>query len=318
MYRFHPRDLWKGWVVLVWLFWTGARVVVADPFVPGLGTKVSEVGDDFEDERWEYYFNNPKSSQDIDRAERYPTGEAANGRWYEGLKRGHPDIIKRVPTPANGLPGSRGSLLLQSLNTGVPGAPRYRLGQDDFIADVNYRLGGVIPVSRAPSVVVRVFLPPVDRWEDRTGTHFGLRASLRAAGAGSRDGSTSSANRPVPEVYWVGMFIDFESKGNGRPHDYAYFRLRADYWGNDFRSRQITTTGWWTLGLSFSPDGMVHFYARPGVEALTEADRLTSEYPYGLRANSLRTFFFNVCSGDDGRSWSTPWVLDDPTVYVLR
>ncbi len=39
----------------------------------------------------------------------------------EGMKRGQPDLIKRVPTPPGGLPGSQGSLLLRSLSTGIPG-----------------------------------------------------------------------------------------------------------------------------------------------------------------------------------------------------
>jgi hypothetical protein len=28
-------------------------------------------------------------------------------------------------------------------------------------------------------------------------------------------------------------------------------------------------------------------------------------------------FFFNVANWDDGHSWSTPWVIDDPKVYAI-
>ena len=31
--------------------------------------------------------------------------------------------------------------------------------------------------------------------------------------------------------------------------------------GQDFAGPHITTPGWWTLGMSFSPDGQVHYYA---------------------------------------------------------
>jgi hypothetical protein len=66
--------------------------------------------------------------------------------------------------------------------------------------------------------------------------------------------------------------------------------------------------------MSFTPDGAVHYFARPGVDDLTASDRITSQYPYGYRAEHLDTFFFNVCSGDNGK-WSTPWIIDDAALY---
>ena len=88
-----------------------------DIVVPGTGVQLTQVGDDFEDEGWDFIPNNPKSSEDIDEKQRMPMGKSTNGRWYEGAKRGHPDIVKRVPTPPGGLDGSEGSLLLKSLQT---------------------------------------------------------------------------------------------------------------------------------------------------------------------------------------------------------
>jgi len=295
-----------------------AGSVRAAPVVPGTGKKVKNVGDDFEDEGWRYTLNSPKSTRNIDEYERTPSGESENGRWYEGMKRGHPDIARRVETPAKGLPGSTGSLLLRSLWTGVPGRPSYQMQQDDFIADVNYRLGAKIPVDRTPSVVVRVFLPPVDTWEDRTGPHFGFRTSLTTTVTTPPRGLLFSSSRREEETYWTGMFIEFQSKTDGHKHDYAYWRLRADQDGNDFRSKQITMTGWWTIGMSITPDGMAHCYASPGVDNLTAEDHLASYYPYGYSAEYFKTFFFNVCNGDDGKTWSTPWVIDDPAVYIVR
>jgi hypothetical protein len=190
--------------------------------------------------------------------------------------------------------------------------------QDDFIADVIYRLGTGIPVSRSPSVVFRIFLPPVDTWENRTGPHFGFRTSLLTTVNKPSGFLLFSSSRQKTETYWTGMFIDFESETDGYKDDYAYLRLRADEWGNDFRSKQITITGWWTMGVSVSPDGMVHYYASPGVDNLTPEDHLTSQYPHGYRAEEFKTFFFNVCNGDDGETWSTSWIIDDPKVYVVR
>ena len=62
----------------------------------------------------------------------------------------------------------------------------------------------------------------------------------------------------------------------------------------------------------------LHYFASPGVDDLTAADHIGSAYPFGRKAERLRTFFFNVCNGDDGRTWSTPFVVDDPSVYVVR
>jgi hypothetical protein len=286
--------------------------------VPGTGRLITQVGDDFEDGNWRFLPNGPKSTRDIDGRDHKPQAGAANRRWYEGIKRGHPDLIQRVATPAGGLIGSKASLLLRSLHTGIPGRPSFTMQQDDFIADVRYRLGTAIHVTRSPNVIVRVFLPPVNTWENRSGPQFGFRAALETTLARPRPRVDLASTQQKREIYWPGMFIDFQSETDGHGDDYAYLRLRCDQNGNDFRANQITATGWWTFGISVTPDGMVHYYARPGVEPLTARDRITSHYPYGYRAEWFKTFFFNVCNGDDGRSWSTAWVIDDPMVYVVR
>ena len=287
----------------------------ADELVPGRGTQLKAVGDTFEDASWEYVYNLPKSTRNLDSDVRVPTGIAANSRWYEGVKRGQPDIIRRVPTPAGGLPGSYGALLLQSRQTGIPGKPSYEMQQDDFIADVHERVDGWIPVSRGPSAVVRVFLPRTAKWENRSGPHFAFRVAVTHSIPAT--GLFTFGSRKKSQTYWPGIFIDFESKTDGnQSHDYAQLRLRGDADGDDFVGLDISTTGWWTLGISCTRDGQIHYYARPGVEPLTARDHLASTYPYGFRAEYFKTFFFNVCSGDDGRTLSTPWIIDDPAVFV--
>lgn len=81
----------------------------AEPLVPGTGQKLPQVGDDFEDPQWGFVQNLPKSSEEQDEQKRLPTGKSTNGRWYEGIKRGHPDFMRQVPTPEGGLPGSQGA-----------------------------------------------------------------------------------------------------------------------------------------------------------------------------------------------------------------
>jgi hypothetical protein len=285
--------------------------------IPGTGQKIEQVGDDFEDPEWEYLHRLPKSTKNINGFEGGAGGESKNGRWYEGLKRGQPDHIRRVPTPPGGLPDSEGSLLLMSMNTGIPGRPSGNVHQDDFICDINYKLGGSIPVWQAPSVVVRVFMPPVDKWEKRTGPTFALRAAVDSTTRRSANGYFTRAN-VERETYWPGIFIEFDSrKTTGLAYDSAHFRIRADEGGGDFKGPQITETGWWTLGMSFTPDGRVHYYIRQGLEPLTEEDRVASNYPYGFRCERFSTFFFNVCSPDNGRTWSTPWIVDDCEAYYI-
>ena len=71
-----------------------------EPLVPGTGEFIAKVGDDFEDPNWGYKYNNPKNSQELDGEARNPGGYSLNRRWFEGPLRGHPDLLKRVPTPA--------------------------------------------------------------------------------------------------------------------------------------------------------------------------------------------------------------------------
>jgi hypothetical protein len=293
------------------------------PVVPGTGSEIVGVADDFEDPSWSYTKRDPKSTEDIDENQRGPMGRSNNGRWYEGIKRGHPDIVQRVSTPTGGLEGSEGALLLKSKFTGIPGRPSNKMHQDDFVANVQYRLKRKINVAEAPSVTSRVFLPPVAEWEKRSGPHFGFRLALETTAMVDKEVGIGIFKRTKEEmgneVYWPGMFVEFESKHKTHNEsDYAYWRIRSNRRGGDFRGPQITTTGWWTVGMSVTPDGMVHYYASPGVDNLSEEDYITSQFPYDYRCERFRTFFYNVCSADDGRRWSTAFIVDDPKVFVLR
>lgn len=286
--------------------------------VPGTGRQLIEVGDDFEDENWGYVFQNPKSTENIDDQRRQPAGYSSNGRWYEGIKRGHPDVIRRVKTPAGGLSGSKAALELISLKTGIPGRPSYKLQQDDFICASHTRIG-TLSVSRQPSAVTRVYLPPFEEWENRSGASFAFRLSLVTTITKPGRGIFKIGHKKESELYWPGMFLCFNPKEQTRQQtDSAYIRIRGGTPGGDFKGMDIQKLGWWTLGMSVSRDGKVHYYAKPGVEDLTARDHITSQFPYGYRAEKFKTFFYNVCNGDDNRTWSTKWVIDDPKLYVTQ
>lgn len=288
--------------------------------VPGTGKQLTEVGDDFEDPAWTYHANLPKvyNREDETYGKNYPLGKSENGRWYEGQIRGQPDSVRRVETPVGGLPGSTGALALKSMRTGSA-RPGFKQQQDDFIGDISRRVG-TLPVGRSPSIVTRVWFPPIDEWENRTGCHFAFRMGLQTNPRSRQRGGIRYDK--FEGIYWPGMFVHMDSKegkgATGREYDSAHFWIKATDDGRAMRGPQITQTGWWTLGMSLTPDGRVHFYAKPGVDDLTIEDHIGSSYPFGYRAERLRSFFYNVCSGDDGRTWSTEVIVDDPQVFVAR
>lgn len=310
-------------IVVGTLIASGAGPAWAQGVVPGTGERIREVGDDFEDPQWEYIPSLPKSSTNIDGQSREPAGVSTNNRWYESTYRGQPDVIQRVATPPGGIPGSEGALLMRSVRTGVPHYYSYKVQQDDLLMNVGGTLGGYLPLEWNPSFVVRVYLPPFEEWENRTGSSFGIRADCVGTSWDTKKTGfflfSSTRRVQTSEPYWPGFFIQFNNKADSQAEkDSAVILIRGDHNGHEITGPQITEPGWWTFGMSFTPDGRVHYYASPGVDDLTAADHITSQFPYGSRCQRLNTFFFNVVNHDNGRSWSTPWIIDDPAVYFIR
>ncbi len=279
----------------------------ATPFVPGTGEFLADCCDDFEDVYWSYKYYHPKSSYEQDDRQRSPGGRSGNGLWHEGGKRGTPDLVQRVPTPEGGIEGSTGAMMIATRYSGVPGSISNAQQQDDLLMMVNRKLGRSIPISWQPSVSVRVYLAPFEKWERRNGPSWGMRCDCQGR---KPDGS--------PDQYWPGMFLLFHP-GNERTGtvDHAQLTIRADKFGRDMRSIDINEPGWWTFGMSFTADGQVHYFASQGVDDLTEDDYLTSSLPYSYHCLSMNNFFFNVVNWENGRNWSTTWILDDPKVFVI-
>lgn len=293
----------------------------SQPVVPGTGQKVAEVGDDFEDAAWEYTHNLPKSSSNLDRDPRYPTGTSANARITEGAYRGAPDVIRRIDTPAGGLPGSKGALFLASRETGIPGRITNEMQQDDLIVEVGNRIGGYVTPDWYPNFMCRVCIPPFEKWEQRTGSHFGMRADVEGP----------KINRPQSrrfffanssfemENYWPGIFIQFNRKADGHEKDHAVFVIRGDELGHDFvAGPKLEEPGWYTIGMSFTPDGRTHYFGKRGVGPLTSADLLSSQTPYGSPCRKFNAFFFNSVNNDDGKTWSTGFAIDDIEFFYSR
>ena len=235
-------------------------------------------------------------------------------------KRGSPDVVKRVETPAGGLAGSTGSLYLRTRDCGIPGHPGNKQAQDDFILSAR-----PVAVGYSPNFVVRVYLPEFKDWEQRQGVSFGIRAGLQGmmtkqkpASLGKRffrGSKTESVTEMEP--YYPGFFIAFNPlKANpAYKEDHAQILIRSDGNGHEVAGPKITQTGWWTFGMSVTSDSRCHYYAHAGIADLTAGDHIYSSLPYGIRGDHFNTIFFNVCSADNASSWSTPWIIDDPKVY---
>jgi hypothetical protein len=296
------------------------------PVVPGTGTYIDWVGDTFEEPEWGFIHNLPKSSKETDEQTRFPRGYSNNGRWFEGPERGHPDLLKVVPSPPGALQGSHNSLLVRTRDSGVPGYHNRKVEQDDLIVDCVARLGGTIPVREIPSAVVRVYLPPAEQWENRTGPHFGFRCTTNCIVTKTEEQQRGRfRNRPRTyeerDPYWPGIWIHFQRATDPNVTvDSAFLAVRGNTRGHDFKALEIPQEqfGWWTLGLSVTGTGMIHYYASPGVDDLTEDDYLTSQYPYSRQAERFETMFFNYCNRNDGKTWSTPFLIDDPRLYVVH
>ncbi|MBS0205855.1 MAG: hypothetical protein JSS49_23385 [Planctomycetes bacterium] len=299
----------------------GWQAPVQAQIVPGTGHQLTELTDDFEDESWSFVLNLPKASTNIDKVDRQPAGYSTNGKWFESTYRGTPDFVKRIETPEHGLPGSKGAMALQTLYSGIPGQLSHKFQQDDLIANVSQKLGHMIPATWTPSYVVRVYVPPFEQWEQRVGSSFGYRADCQTIinkptkiGKFFRTGGTSKEI----EQYWPGFFIQFNGKNHPQytTQNTATILIRSGERGEDIPGPVILQPGWWTLGMTITSDGKVHYYGHPGVANLTSKDHLYSNYPYGYKCLQTSTFFFNVVNQDDGRTWSTRWIVDDPKVYV--
>jgi hypothetical protein len=284
-----------------------ASVRAGTPFVPGTGDFLADCSDDFEELNWSYTLKLPKSSSEQDESSRPPGGFSNNRLWHEGALRGTPDVVKRVAPPAGGIEGSSGALLFATKYSGIPGRPSGKQQQDDLLMKFDRKLGRSISMQWQPSCTVRVYLPEFDQWEQRNGPSFGMRADCRG-------------RKPSGEMepYWPGMFWLFR-KANGKkiPEDFAQLTIRSGPRGNDIRSLKAMEPGWWTMGMSFTSDGQVHYYASPGVDDLTSDDYLASYFPYNNRCVSFNNFFFNVANMDNGRSLSTRWIIDDPKVFAI-
>ncbi len=146
-------------------------------------------------------------------------------------------------------------MLMRTLYSGIPNQVDGERQQDDLIGNTSSGIGGFVPVSWRPSVVVRVYLPPFDNGKSEPE----LRSPCGPIAADGR------SRKDELEAYWPGIFIQFMYNEPRKQPNAALLVIRGRDSGHDFSGPMIKEPGWWTLGMSFSPDGQVHYYAHAGV-----------------------------------------------------
>ena len=220
--------------------------------------------------------------------------------------------MQRVPTPEGGLEGSAWSLLMASKATGIPGKLTRKGEQDDVFMSVNARIGHLLsPVlARARASSCALTSRPFEEWEDC--------APARSFGpAGARTTRGKKQDKDETEPYWPGIFVNFKRPADRFKNEApAYWVIRASNPGGDYRSLPIKESGWYTLGMSFTGDGMIHYYIRQGVGDLTASTRVASQFPYIFQCLYVIDVFFDIFGSNDGQTWTTGWIIDDPAVYL--
>ena len=256
-----------------------------------------EVGDDFEDPKWNYIANLPKSSENIDRQARLPGGVSANGRWFEPQMRG-------APTSSASCKRRRRHSRQQRLDDDADAVVgRSRPGQFQAAAGRFRRRCRL--ENRLDS-----HLPSAERGR------ASLFAAVRQMGKADRQFVRLSRLRPYHEVDSCSCWGRHETKGDiflarhvhlllqpgrfRRKEDSAQFIIRADQMGQDVAGPRITKGDcWYTLGMSFGANGQVNYYVRQGVENLTAKDHVASYFAYGDECRAIRIVLLRP--GEHGR-----------------
>ena len=317
--------------ILLWgilAFLSLASAAWADP-PPGSGRRLDRYSDTFEEPGWNYNDNNPKlHNQYHDPGSGWtnaipdrnaPLGVSVNGKWQEGTVRGHPDIVERTNTPRRGPSGSRYALRLRTRNSGTPGLTEGTVQQDDLLlSSATDNLLSNLPLGNGLSVVTRIYLPKLKKWEKRQGYHMGFRVSVSGHKAGATPGSQN---------YWPGIWFWLKQDEDGN-NEHFRLVLRANNEGQDVMAteKKYTRTGWWTIGMTFNRDGSMSYYASPGVDDLTDDDllvfrqgsqsRVATYTPYNIMFDDLDFLFFSMANIDG--QWSTEFIIDDISVYAVE
>ena len=221
-------------------------------------------------------------------------------------KRGTPDVVKRVATPPGGIEGSTGALLFATKYSGIPGTISNEQQQDDLLMMFDRRLGRSISMSLAAELH-GARLPAAVRTVGEA-----QRPVVRHAGRLPRPQAGRQHRKPIgPACSCCSATQTARASRKTSPSSRSA-PARAATTSAASRSYE---PGWWTLGMSFSPDGQIHYYASHGVDDLTADDYLDVAVSRTASAACRSTTSSSTWpTGTTAASWSTQWVIDDPKI----
>lgn len=269
---------------------------VAIPIVPGTGSLVHRVD-----------FEAPSSFN-------YGAGWAGSGFGLTGTQRGAPEEIWQDAPPPGGLEGSTRALFFRRLerdsawyeeHPGAVGHPVYgqpdAVNQDDF-----YVYARNFTAQDRFSITVRVYV----NLGRTTRATFGLRTTAVVE-------NTNVEPSEMRNV-WPAVWLFKADGGDGVFSDLRAF-IRSPYGNYSEYIDLPDIAGWWTLGMSFDESGDIHYFARPGAEALRGSDYLASASRYGsgrhFRRNIDASVMISTSNYDESEEGSVQ-IMDDIMIHT--
>lgn len=267
-----------------------------------LGRTKPLLSDNFENQDWKY-----------DRK----THTSSNGFWKgspgekgsDPSDRGAPTILERVSPPRKGRKrGSNGALKI--------GTDRPHDDNDSKQDDLRANFEQTPKRAEQPVFIARVWLPPFDKWGEQYS--FGFRLEAQSNG--------------IPDSYYPSIWLRYNHVIQRRNGSYAFFPgphffLRIFYHDVNMRYYEeyggsIKQPGWWTLAIAFDKKGACSYYARPGVETLTEENKISDDTQFmtkhGIKVllmDHVNAGLFSLAYPEHG-SISPHFEIDDYEVWV--
>jgi hypothetical protein len=171
--------------------------------------------------------------------------DVVNPIWQPGL-RGMPEFLS----------AQDGLLSIRSIDNGDDPYP----SAEDMTSTYSDQIGRLLTASEKPSVITWVWLPPFAEWPT------GVNASGLREWLGFRV-TAYDADLPMNNgLFFPGLYISTDDNGP------CLITRVGDGYAPDETVARISTSGWWTLGLSWNEQGRTEYYAAPGRVSLTSAD----------------------------------------------
>lgn len=276
--------------------------------VLGRTDRLDNISDDFEDPNWEYDRQNHISSNRF-------------WRGSPGLKgsdksdRGDPEILERVTPPKDGKTGSTGAL---KIGTNLPDDDNNPTQDDLRTLSFEEKLERKLTRIDQPVFIMRIWLPSFDQLEKNH--QFGFRLEAQ---------SNDTPNSYYPSI-WLRYNHILQRKDRNYVFRGSHFFFRIFYLdGSNMKYCEeyggpIKQPGWWTIAITFDENGVCYYYARPGVDALSEENKIFDDIQFNIKSGKKALLMDHVNAGLISLGYqkegniSPRFVIDDYEVWTVK